>query len=165
MMITTPQLKIQKLQKSLILRLIQKHRHGHHGNIFRRRRGVSRFTYIFSISFRGRLEPSGKLTNFQPPPPPRFPRGPIFSTVKFHPSEGRRRLYLWHFTSPANCTQAKPYHMKGSRYTQYHITPIYIYIYVYMYKPLGTNQAPQIKTPNKFCFLNPHLIHLNVCDD
>ena len=127
MMITTPQLKTQKLQKSLILRLIQKHRHGHHGNIFRRRRGVSRFTYIFSISFRGRLEPSGKLTNFQPPPPPRFPRGPIFSTVKFHPSEGRRRLYLWHFTSPANCTQAKPYHMKGSRYTAISYNP-YIYI-------------------------------------
>lgn len=85
----------------------------HQGSILRRRRGVSLFTYIFSISFRGRLEPSGKLTNFQPPPPPRFPFDPSFSTVKFHPSDGRRRLYLWHFTSPANCTQVK-HHIIGS---------------------------------------------------
>lgn len=77
------------------------------GRILRRRRGVSLLTYIFSISFKGRLDPSGKLTNFQPPPPPRFPRGPSFSTVKFHPFEGRLLLYLWHFTSPAICKQAK----------------------------------------------------------
>lgn len=128
MMITTPQSKTQKLQKSLILRLIQKHRHGHHGNIFRRRRGVSRFTYIFSISFRGRLEPSGKLTNFQPPPPPRFPRGPIFSTMKFHPSEGRRRLYLWHFTSPANCT-TKTISYEGFMIQTISYNP-YIYLYI-----------------------------------
>lgn len=35
--------------------------------ILRRRFGVSRLTYIFSISFSGRLDPSGKLMNFQPP--------------------------------------------------------------------------------------------------
>lgn len=75
----------------------------HQGNILRRRRGVSRFTYIFSISSNGRLEPSGMLTNFQPPPPPRLPRGPSFSTVNFQPSLGRRLLYLWHCTMPAIC--------------------------------------------------------------
>lgn len=82
----------------------------HHGRILRRWRGVSRFTYIFSISSNGRLDPSGKLTNFQPPPPPRLPRGPSFSTVNFQPSSGRRLLYLWLFTFPAICRQTKPHH-------------------------------------------------------
>ena len=49
--------------------------------ILLRRFGVSLFTYIFSISFSGRLDPSGKLMNFQPPPAPRFPCGPSFSTM------------------------------------------------------------------------------------
>ena len=73
--------------------------------ILRLRRGVSRFTYIFSISLSGRLDPSGKLTNFHPPPSPRFPFGPSFSTVKFQPLEGRRLLYLWRITFPATCIQ------------------------------------------------------------
>lgn len=68
------------------------------GRIFFLRRGVSLLTNIFSNSSRGRLEPSGWLTNFQPPPFPRLPRDPSISTVKFQPSEGRLRLYLWHFT-------------------------------------------------------------------
>lgn len=71
------------------------------GRILLRGLGVSLFTYIFSMSFKARLDPSGKLTNFQPPPPPRLSRGPSFSTVKFQPCVGRLRLYLWHFTSPA----------------------------------------------------------------
>lgn len=103
--------------KNLILTAnqnFQKKKSSNQGRILRRRRGVSRFTYIFSISFSGRLDPSGMLANFQPPPPPRFPWCPNFSTVKVHPSEGRRRLYLWHFTSPAICTQPKPHHSKRS---------------------------------------------------
>lgn len=82
----------------------------HQGRILRRRRRVSLFTYIFSISFKGRLDPSGWLINFQPPPFPRFPCGPSFSTMIFHPSADRLRLYLWHFTSPAICTEARPHH-------------------------------------------------------
>jgi len=51
------------------------------------------------------------LANFQPPPPPRFPLDPNFSTVKVHPSEGRLRLYLWHLTSPAIYTQSKSHYL------------------------------------------------------
>lgn len=75
--------------------------------ILLRRFGVSLFTYIFSVSFSGRLDPSGKLMNFQPPPEPRLPCGPSFSTMYAHPSSGRRLLYLWHFTSPATCKTMK----------------------------------------------------------
>lgn len=74
----------------------------YHGRIFRRLWGVSLFTNIFSSSFRGLLEPSAWLMNFQPPPLPRLLREPSFSTIKFQPSDGRLLLYLWHFTFFAN---------------------------------------------------------------
>lgn len=106
----------------------------HQGNILRRWRGVSRFTYIFSISSNCRLEPSGMLTNFQPPPFPRLPRGPSFSTVNFQPSLGRRLLYLWHCTLPAICgkkTTSLIWYNRGTKYAfirnwtvdQLHIEP------------------------------------------
>lgn len=97
----------QSLSKKTASKKIQKkkNRKCNQGRILRRLRGLSRVAYIFSISLSGRVDPSGMLANFQPPPPPRFPLGPIFSTVKVHPAEGRRRLFLWTFTSPAICTQ------------------------------------------------------------
>lgn len=60
-----------------------------HGTILCLRRGISRLTYIFLLSSSGQLGPSGKLTDFQPPPP-LLPFPPSFSTVNFQPSEGRR---------------------------------------------------------------------------
>ena len=103
--------KLQKLNPKNTKPPLESSESHHQGRIRRRLRGLSLFTYIFSISFNGRLDPSGWLTNFQPPPFPRFPRGPSFSITIFHPSEDRLRLYLWHFTSPAICiAQPRQYH-------------------------------------------------------